>query len=282
MSIELCVLASGSGGNCTVVRTPAGVVLIDIGIGPRVASQRLAGTGVRVGEVAAVCLTHLDRDHFNFNWIGTLVKYQVPVFCSVRRRDDLLRMTGCAEFARLVRTFDGFEFEPLPGLLAQPIALAHDDTGSHGFRLDGFGCRAGYATDLGRVPELLIEAFEGVDVLAIESNYDVTMQRNSQRPWFLVQRIMGGRGHLSNEQALDAVRRIITRSIATCGKLPGRVVLLHRSAECNCPDRLRELFGTDARIAPRLVLAEQHERTEWIRAVPETVFTGEQLALGWG
>ena len=47
MSVEVCVLASGSSGNCTVVRTPGGLLLLDAGIGPRTVSQRLAGTGDR-------------------------------------------------------------------------------------------------------------------------------------------------------------------------------------------------------------------------------------------
>jgi hypothetical protein len=37
------------------------------------------------------------------------------------------------------------------------------------------------------------------------------MQIDSPRPWFLKQRIMGGSGHLSNEQAFDAVRTILNQ-----------------------------------------------------------------------
>ena len=129
----------------------------------------------------------------------------------------------------------------------------------------------------------LVDCFEGVDLLAIESNYDPAMQRGSGRPWFLVQRIMGGRGHLSNDQALDAVKRIVSRTQTNHAKLPAHVVLLHRSRECNCPTLLRDLFSRDARLAPRLVLTEQYERTDWLRA-DGTVRTEShrQLALSWG
>jgi hypothetical protein len=41
-------------------------------------------------------------------------------------------------------------------------------------------------------------------------------------------------------------------------------VLLHRSRQCNCPHLLRRLFAREPRLATRLVLAEQHERTEWL------------------
>src|SRR5687767_10463986 len=81
MSIEFCILASGSSGNCTIVRTPAGVLLIDAGIGPRIAAGRMDGTGVALRDVRAICLTHLDSDHFRPSWLGTLLNRDIRVFC---------------------------------------------------------------------------------------------------------------------------------------------------------------------------------------------------------
>ena len=290
MAIELCVLASGSAGNCTVVRTPAGVMLIDAGVGPRVAASRLAGTGVAVADVRAICLTHLDRDHFNGNWVPTIVRRGIRVFCHARRVADLLRYAlgpdpdarEAREFAGLVTGFDDETFQPLPDLHVEAVHFAHDREGSHGFVFDGFGRRVGWATDLGHVPADLLEMFCGLDVLAIESNYDPRMQSESPRPWFLKQRITGGRGHLSNQQAFDAVRQVLDRCERRGLPLPEHVVLLHRSRECNCPDLLRSLFARDARIAPRLTLAEQYHRTEWIRPRDANPLAGEQLRLAWG
>ena len=92
MSVEVCVLASGSAGNCTVVRTPAGTLLVDAGIGPRTAAQRLAGTGASIAEVAGICLTHLDHDHFNKNWLTSILSRGINVFCHESRVDDLVRV----------------------------------------------------------------------------------------------------------------------------------------------------------------------------------------------
>src|SRR6185437_10067776 len=91
MSLELCILASGSGGNCSVVRSPAGVMLIDAGVGPRTFGKRAAGTGVSLDDVRAICLTHLDRDHFSFRWLKTIVARQIRVFCDAKRVTELLR-----------------------------------------------------------------------------------------------------------------------------------------------------------------------------------------------
>jgi phosphoribosyl 1,2-cyclic phosphodiesterase len=278
MSLEVCILASGSGGNCTVVRTPNGTMLIDAGLGPRSVSSRMNGTGVTLCNVSAVCLTHLDSDHFSPAWADTIISRGIRVFCHESRVAELLKI--CPDIdERIV----GFEqaFEPVAGLSVHPIELAHDADGSHGFLISGFDCRIGYATDLGRVTSKLIEQFVDLDVLAIESNYDPQMQFESGRPAFLKQRIVGGKGHLSNEQAFNAVRQILDCCERQRGRLPAHIVLLHRSRQCNCPKLLRKLFCQDARIAPRLTLAEQFERSPWLRSSPSRALIGEQLLLAW-
>src|SRR3954453_5691693 len=100
MSLSLCVLASGSSGNCSGLRSAGAVMLIDCGIGPRTVAGRLKGTGVDVRDVAAICLTHLDRDHFSFNWIDTIVRQQIRVFCSADRVDELNRLVDDPAFAQ--------------------------------------------------------------------------------------------------------------------------------------------------------------------------------------
>jgi phosphoribosyl 1,2-cyclic phosphodiesterase len=284
MSLELCILASGSAGNAAVLRAPGGVLLIDAGIGPRTTAQRLAGTGVHAADVRAICLTHLDRDHFNPSWIPTLVRQQVRVFCHTDRVDEVRRAAPpehAESFEPLVCGFNGSPFEPLPGVTFDPIPLAHDRTGSHGFVIEGFDHRLGYATDLGHVPAHLLDRLHGLDLLAIESNYDPAMQEASPRPFFLKRRIMGGKGHLSNEQALAAVRLVLDRAQATGGRLPDHIVLLHRSRQCNCPNLVRKLFSRDRRIAARLTLAEQYTRSEWLRRKTVAPATGEQLMLAF-
>jgi len=278
MSLELCILASGSLGNAALLRCPAGVLLIDLGIGPRITAKRLDGTGVRLADIRACCITHLDSDHFNPNWIATLIRHQITIHCHEEKSRQLLRDIDPdlkREFHPLVSSFNGRAFHPLPGLSFSPIPLAHDQAGSHGFVIEGFGYRIGYATDLGRVPAHLPDRFKNLNLLALESNYDKDMQEQSARPWFLKRRIMGGKGHLSNHQALQAIKQILDRA----DRLPDHIVLLHRSRECNCPKLVRTLFSKDKRIAPRLTLAEQFHRSDWLRPRAQSPATGEQLLL---
>lgn len=279
---QLCVLASGSMGNCSVVRTPGRVFLIDCGIGPRVAARRLNGTGVSISQVQAVCLTHLDGDHFNSAWAATFIARQIRVFCPADRVHELHAYVGDERLRPLVIPFRHDPFEPVPGVTARALRMAHDRTGSHAFHFSSEHGSIGYATDLGRVPESLLDHLCGVDLLAIESNYDPHMQRTSGRPLFLQKRITGGGGHLSNAQSLAAVKAIFDRCSRHGRSVPHQVVLLHRSLQCNCPRLMMELFRTDSRIAPRIVVSEQFERTEWLSATKSQPIVGEQLSLSFG
>jgi phosphoribosyl 1,2-cyclic phosphodiesterase len=273
MSLELCILASGSAGNASIIRSPNGVVLIDAGIGPRTLSARLDGTGVQLANISALCLTHLDGDHFTPRWSSTIRSLNIAVYCHANKVGELALI--CPDLVPLIRTFDAAAFSPIDGLKLEPVHFAHDRLGSHGFVIHGFGYRIGYATDLGRVPSYFFDRFRDLDCIALESNYDPQMQADSDRPWFLKRRITGGHGHLSNAQALAAIRKILDCS----RRLPDHIVLLHRSQECNCPHLVQTLFSGDRRIAPRLTLAQQHERSAWLGRTNRAPIVGEQLML---
>ena len=280
--MELCVLASGSSGNCSVIRTSDSAFLVDCGIGPRITAGRLDGTGVQLSQIQSICLTHLDRDHFNPAWAATILSYGIKIFCPSDRAHEVVSIAENPALRALIVPFKNQPFEPAPGVTAHTVRLAHDRTGSHAFRFTSDRGSIGYATDLGRVPETLLEHFCGVDLLAIESNYDPHMQRTSGRPLFLQQRITGGGGHLSNAQALAAVKSIFDRCSKSGKGLPQKVVLLHRSRQCNCPKIVMGLFQTDARIATRVVLSEQFDRTEWLSAARSVPWVGQQMLLNFG
>ena len=151
------------------------------------------------------------------------------------------------------------------------VSLPHDELGATAYVLEHEGTRLGLATDLGHVPPGLVDAFAELDALAFESNYDTSMQLASQRPEFLKRRIMGGRGHLSNEQALEAIVEIDRR-----GRLQ-HVALLHLSRQCNDPALVRRLYAERApHVLPRLVLSRQDVPTAVLRVAGRTAGGCEQ------
>ena len=250
---RLCVLASGSSGNCTVLAFGEGpkarLVLIDAGLSPRQTALRLGDLGFTLRQVTDVLFTHLDRDHCAPAWSQALLsratlrmhKRHMPR----ARRQHLLYRTRTELF--------GEEPFRVPNVGTVHAALMdHDDLGVAVFRIDLGGHTLGFATDLGCVRDDLTAHLRGVDTLAIESNYDPAMQHASNRPMFLKRRIMGGAGHLSNDECARAVRAI---------EPAHHVVLLHLSRQCNTP-ALAAAVHDDAGYA--LTVSLQHERTEWI------------------
>lgn len=254
----LCVLASGSSGNCSVLRSASGeLVLIDAGISPKRTAVSLAALGYTLGDVSAVVLTHLDSDHFYSSWATAAPKrlrYGASVWVhashSRERRLDPLHEAGC------LRTFEREAFEPAGSMAFSSRLASHDAEGVATFRIstsgsDGHG-ELGFLTDLGEVTDRLVEFHRGVGVLAIESNYCPRLQARSTRPDFLKRRIMGGAGHLSNQQCLAATEAIGPGSHA---------VFLHLSRECNTAEIVGEMHeGADyAR-----TIAHAEEPTRWI------------------
>jgi phosphoribosyl 1,2-cyclic phosphodiesterase len=255
----LRVLASGSSGNCSVLLVKAcgqrRICLIDAGISPRRTRRLLERSGLSLDMLDAVLVTHLDHDHWRHAWTRALPSGAVVHLhrrhAAAAKRDGVL--PECAA------PFDG-AFDLYPGIRVEPIRGAHDDLGVTAFRFD-FAVESGtaslgFATDLGHVPDSLIDRMRGVDVLAIESNYCPRMQQASERPWFLKRRIMGGSGHLSNEQCARAVGQIAPRS---------HVVLLHLSRECNHPELALQ---PHAGAAYELTVTHHERPSRWVPVRP--------------
>lgn len=230
--VGFAVLGSSSRGNCAVVRVgdPLNyrLVLLDAGFSPSKTRRMLGEIGLDARRVSAVLVTHLHRDHLHSGWVRGMPEH-ARFFVHERHRAWAKRS---GVLYRKTEVFgDGDEFG-VAGLRVSAALAPHDDVGSAVFRLVGeLGCgrevSVGYATDVGEVPGLVERLLRGVDLLAIESNYCPEMQVRSGRHPVLIDRVMAGRGHLSNEECAEAVGRIG----------PGRALLLHLSRECNEAER---------------------------------------------
>jgi phosphoribosyl 1,2-cyclic phosphodiesterase len=262
--LSFCVLGSGSAGNCTLVSLgddgDVRHLLIDAGLSPRQTALRLGPLGVGLGDISDILLTHIDHDHFHPGWRDPGPNRIACTWRAARRHLRQARAAGLPP--RDTEPFDdGFDLQP--GTRVKVTTLPHDELGSTGFVIDHDATRLGFATDLGRVPETLLERFGDLAALALESNYDPALERASSRPDFLKQRIMGGLGHLSNEQALEAVLHIAGRCDLR------HIALLHLSRQCNDPAIVRDLFARRApHLLGRLTITNQHEPTPLLHIEP--------------
>lgn len=280
MAATITALASGSSGNATLVRADGFGLLVDCGLAARTLAHRLTQRGFGWRHVDAALLSHTHGDHWSRSALSALHRHRIPLWCHAQhlvhleqaapRELELIREAG------LFRTYAGEQWAELSqDLRALPIPVDHDAEPTFGFRLEGAsslfgpGWAVGYASDLGQWSPSLADRFAGVDVLAVEFNHDVRMQRASRRPAHLIDRVLGPLGHLSNEQAADFARAVQERSTGVPLKA---LIPLHRSRQCNTA----ELVDTAARdclldSATALHLADQVEPTpviELVRSMP--------------
>lgn len=256
-SLRLCVLASGSAGNCSVLtlETDGGTFfwLIDAGLSMRRTRRVLAEIGLAERRPNGILLTHLDDDHANPSVLDGFGD-DVPVFMHrrhLRRAEREGRL-----FRRTEMLDDGLNLGH--GCTVRVRLAHHDIDGSAALRFvlerDKNCCELGYATDIGRPTSELVEHLFGVDVLAIESNYCPKMQEAADRPAIVKSRVTGGNGHLSNQQCRRMVHAIAPQH---------HVVLLHLSRQCNTPELAAiEHLGS----AYQLSISSQQAPTPWIHA----------------
>lgn len=243
MPLRFTVLASGSGGNACLLERDGFGLLLDAGLGPRQLAYRLAAIGASWSRVHAVLLTHTHSDHWRNPTLAHLARQRIPLYCHAGHH-GCLRAYGPA-FARLaeaglVRGYEAGEGLALaPGLVCRPFPVRHDGGATFGFRFEaGQGlfdrpCALAYAADLGSWDEGLATELADVELLALEFNHDVALEHASGRSPYLIARVLGDHGHLSNAQAGALLEEVVRRSA------PGRlrqVVQLHLSRECNHPE----------------------------------------------
>jgi phosphoribosyl 1,2-cyclic phosphodiesterase len=252
MMLQFAVLGSGSRGNSTLVcHGDSPGLLIDIGLGPRAIDQRLRSVGSDWSRISSVVLTHTHGDHVESSTLQVMLKRSIVLYCHESHREVLDADEGFQRLERynLVRFYDGQPFLAPCGFRVEPIPARHDGP-TFGFRIEGVARRrtravaVGYLADTGSWTEAMVEGLRDVDILGVEFNHDVAMQKSSGRSPALIARNLGDRGHLSNEQGAELVRSVLDRSSR---EKVGHLVLLHLSEQCNRP----ELAIKEAREAVR-------------------------------
>jgi phosphoribosyl 1,2-cyclic phosphodiesterase len=279
MALRFTVLASGSGGNASLIETDDFGLLLDAGLGPRLLADRFAAAGVSWARIRAVLLTHTHSDHWDEGTLTQLWRRQIPLWCHPGHHAILevsSRAFALLRAAKLVKDYQsGCDLALNPGLRCLPLPVRHDSGVTFGFRFEGvpdlFGdsCALAYAADLGSWDGSLAASLADVDLLALEFNHDVALECASRRSPALIARVLGDEGHLSNEQAAGLVREVLRRST------PGRLqylVQLHLSRECNRPLLAEE--------AARAVLRELSVEAEVHSASQDRV--SPSLVLGSG
>ncbi len=229
----VCVLASTSAGNCTVLWNENIAILVDCGTNVSYTQEALARLGLSINKISAVFITHCHGDHVNRSTLKKLVDHKVPVYCNVAVAKAITKTHPWAlsTGSPLVAITEGHGV--CEGFSYVSFSVPHDSTGGcfgYSFFLENSNAthKISIATDIGHAGAHLVPHFADSNVVIIESNHDVDMLEKSSRPQWLKDRITKT-GHLSNDKCSEFIREVLLASSLP----PTAIMLAHISQECN-------------------------------------------------
>ena len=226
--MRLLSIASGSSGNCIYVGHEGTNLLIDAGISGKRIEAGLNMIGLKTSDVDGILITHEHADHI----AGLRVisnKYKVPIYATSGTINEILNGKKKINIdPGLFREVKADQEFSVKDMLINPIRISHDAAEPVCYRFFGTDSDStAVCTDLGTYDDYILDNLEGVSALLLEANHDIKMLEAGPYPYFLKKRILGEKGHLSNDSAGELLTHLMDS-----GKLK-TVLLGHLSKENN-------------------------------------------------
>jgi phosphoribosyl 1,2-cyclic phosphodiesterase len=219
-------IASGSSGNCILVGSEQGNVLVDVGISKKRIEEGLQRFDVSPKEVDGILITHEHSDHIQGLGVFTR-KYAVPVYGTKETLRGILQCGKCGALdSDLFHEINADVPFTIKDMTINPFRISHDALNPVAYRIASEGREVAVATDMGTYDDYTISNLTGLDALLLEANHDVHMLEVGGYPYQLKRRILGNRGHLSNETSGKLLDRLLHNNLK-------KIFLGHLSKENN-------------------------------------------------
>ena len=240
--MQMMSIASGSSGNCIYVGTDDTHLIIDAGISGKKVEAGLNSIGLSMEDIDAVLVTHEHNDHIR--GLGVLARrYAKPIYATPGTTRAIRQI---AETTTTLGKIDSELFCPVEvaedftinDITLRPVPISHDAAEPVAYIARSGEDSVGVMTDLGTYDDRIRQEISGLDLLLIEANHDIRMLETGRYPYPLKMRIMGDRGHLSNEASGQLVGDVLHDHIKA-------VVLGHLSKENNLAELAYETVRSE-------------------------------------
>lgn len=240
--MRMCSIASGSSGNCIYIGTDATHLLVDAGISCKRTVEGLNQLGLSGRDIDGILITHEHSDHIG--GLGVLCrKFGIPIYATEGTITAIKKVSNLGaiddSLFRVVRADEKFI---LKDITVNPMKISHDAAQPVAYRFQYGSRRMAVATDLGMYDEYTVECLRGMDALLLEANHDINMLQVGPYPYALKQRILGKKGHLSNELSGRLLSRLLHDNLKT-------VFLGHLSKENNMEELAYETVRLEISMA---------------------------------
>lgn len=219
--MKVCVLSSGSKGNCSYIETKSNKILIDIGNSCAYVERSLKSIGVDPISIDAILITHAHVDHIS----GLRVfckKYHPKVYITKK----ILKESKL----ELENVFDADLSFSIDNTNVTVIKTSHDVSDSNGYIIEDEDSSCVYITDTGYINKKYFKLLHNKNIYIFESNHDPELlMQNDHYPHHTKIRILGDTGHLSNQDSAYYLSEFI-------GKDTKKIFLAHLSEQNNSAD----------------------------------------------
>lgn len=253
--MKVCVLSSGSKGNSTLITTEKAKILIDLGTSSLYVEKTLKSLNIDPKEIDAIFVSHIHSDHIKGLKIF-IKKYNPIIYVTEKLLYMLKEYVG--EFRYKIYTDRKADIN---GLLVYSMQTSHDVEESMGFIIKSGEKSIVHVTDTGYINSKYYRLLKNRNVYVFESNHDIKMLREGPYPYYLQQRVIGDKGHLSNTQASNYLSKLI-------GDNTKKIIFAHISEKNNTPEKVIETFNEVKEKNninfDDIIIAKQNEPTEVI------------------
>lgn len=227
--MRIASIASGSSGNCIYIGSDTTHLLVDVGISGKRVEQGVNELDLSMSDIDGILITHEHSDHIA--GLGVLArKYNIPIYATPLTKEAILdprSKVGNIDSDLICEIYKDDKLT-IKDIIVNPMKISHDAVDPVAYRFKNEGKQVAICTDLGTFDEYTVESLKGMNALFLESNHDVNMLQVGPYPYYLKRRILGDRGHLSNERAGELLSKIMHDNMHT-------VYLSHLSKENNLP-----------------------------------------------
>lgn len=226
MSLKFCSFASGSSGNCYLIKNDSSALLIDAGISGKRIFQGLEYTNTAYENVSGLLITHEHSDHVKSLPIVTKKLPNIAAYANEATWAGIQRPVA-AEKQRIFRTGEHFYIDDFK---IKSFPIPHDASEPVGFSFYHENKQISIVTDVGYITNDIFNEIVNADLLLLEANHEKEILLMGRYPYHLKRRILSEQGHLSNVSAGECLCELVE------AKRKKRQVLLgHLSHENNDP-----------------------------------------------
>lgn len=235
--MRITLFSSGSCGNCGIICGNNENIMIDAGLSKKQIDANLENSGLDFSKINYLFITHSHVDHVK-GLAMILKKTDTIVFMTNGTYSDLLKTKEKITYENalyskriyLLSKIDmKMQYEKLnfSEFSVEPIPTFHDASESCGYVISKGEKKIVYITDTGYVHSSLFDKISNADCYVLESNHDPQILMSDPiRPLALKMRILSDHGHLSNEDSMVVLAKVM-------GEKTKLVLHAHISQDCN-------------------------------------------------